>query len=96
MLPTDLPRRLQFYHWLLDEGERYLDNYVIGDEAAFCLNGSVNTQNVREYSPMRHPSSFNYKAYMCREKWSEWAGMCGNGVIIGSIFLEGNLTEKDM
>ena len=89
MLPTDLSRILQFCHWLLDQGERYLDNYVIGDEAAFCLNGSVNTQNVREYSLMRHPPSFNYETNMCREKLSVWAGMCGNGVIIGPIFLDG-------
>ena len=47
LLPTDLSRKLQFCHWLLDQGERYLDNFVIRDEAAFCLNGSVNTQNVR-------------------------------------------------
>ena len=26
-----------------------------------------------------------------REKWSVWVGMCGNGVIIGPIFLERNL-----
>ena len=82
LFPTDLPRKLQFRHWLLNQGERHLDNFVIWDDAAFCLNGGVNTQNVREYSPMRHPSSFNYETNMCGEKWSVWAGMCGNGVLI--------------
>ena len=94
LLSIDLPRRLQFCHWLLDQGERYSDNFVIGDEAVFCFNGSVNTQNIREYSPMRHPLSFNYEKNMCREKWSARAGMCENGVIIGPIFLEGNLNGK--
>ena len=48
LLPTDLPRRLQFSHWFLDQGERYLDNFAIGNEAAFSKNGSVNTQNVQK------------------------------------------------
>lgn len=31
--------------------DNFFDNSIVRDEDAFCLNGSVNTHNVREYSP---------------------------------------------
>ena len=54
--PYRFSKKTSFSHWFLDQVERYLDIFVLGDEAAFCLNGSaVNTQIVREYSRMRYP-----------------------------------------
>lgn len=42
-------------------------NFVIGDAAAFRLNGNVNTQNIREYSQAGEPPSFNIKlgSHLC-------------------------------
>lgn len=78
----------------MEQGECFLNDLVVGDEAAFCLNGSVNTQNVREYAPIRHPPSFHYDKSRLREKWTVWAALCGNGSIIGPIFVQGNMNGE--
>ena len=46
LLETDLPRRRQFAEWLLHKPVRFIKNIIIGDEAAFCMNGKVNTHQV--------------------------------------------------
>jgi transposase len=91
LLDTDLPRRRNFAHWFLQRNVRFVENIVIGDEAAFHLNGKVNNQNVRQYAPRNMPPEFNFNVSLCREKVSLWMGMCGNGAIIGPIFYEHNL-----
>ena len=54
LLPGDLPRRVQFCEWLLDQNDRFLDqndrfldDLIISDESGFALNASVNTHNIR-------------------------------------------------
>ena len=51
LFPGDYPRRAQFCQWLLEQDGRFLEDVVIGDEAGFSLNASVNTHNIREYHP---------------------------------------------
>ena len=50
LLAGDFARRLYFSEWFNQHcrHERFLDNFIIGDEAAFSLNGEVNTHNDRQ------------------------------------------------
>ncbi|KAF2345963.1 Protein of unknown function DUF4817 [Trinorchestia longiramus] len=40
-LDNDLPRRLNFAQWFLQRNVRFVDDIVVGEEAAFHLNGKV-------------------------------------------------------
>ena len=91
LFKNDCLRRRQFVDWLLHKPARFLDTIVIGDEAAFFLNGKVNSHNIRQYSPKKNPPEFNFDKSICREKLSLWIGICGNGSLIGPIFYERNL-----
>lgn len=93
----DFGRRVRFCRWFLDQcqNNRFLHNLVIGDEASFSLNGKVNTQCVRLYAPKNgeHPS-FNFEKNSSREKVNVWAGVCGNGSLLGPFFFEGNINGR--
>ena len=91
--PTDPGRRIQFCQWLLNKcrDRRFLHNFLIGDEAGFAMNGSVNTQNVREYAPKGQPPDFFYQRNECRTRITVWVGLCGNGKLIGPFFFEGSV-----
>ena len=45
-----------------------MTNVVVGDEAAFALNGKVNTWNVKKYTCFGDPSQFNYDLRSSRQK----------------------------
>lgn len=97
LLPADLPRRQAFCEWLLERcvrNPRFLRNFMIGDEAAFAMNGKVNQHNVVEYAPARHPPVFNFDTHISREKVTVWVGLCGNGVVIGPFFFERNVNGQ--
>ena len=47
LLDTDFPRRVRYAEWLNQKNVRFMGNVVIGDEAAFFMNGKVNSHNVR-------------------------------------------------
>ncbi len=94
LLPGDLPRRMRFVEWLMEKCEndaRFLESLVVGDEAAFHLNGRVNSHNVLKYAPVGQSPEFNFDRNMSREKLNVWVGVCGNGTIIGPFFYEMNL-----
>ena len=84
LLAADFPRRLRFAEWFNQHCQRdnFLDNFIIGDEAGFSLNGEVNTQNVRAYAPKGHPPEFNFNRNDSRLKVTVWAALCGNGLFI--------------
>lgn len=92
----DFARRLNFCRWFLERcyNHRFLYNVIIGDEATFSLNGKVNNHNVRMYAPKGDPPSFNYDVNNGRQKVTVWAGMCGNGTLLGPFFFEGNVTGR--
>ena len=46
--------------------------YKIGDETAFCMNGRVNTQNVRKYAPRGNSPSLNSEKNDSRAKLTIW------------------------
>ena len=63
LLPRDFQRRLNFARWLTERCRRNEDlrrNLVVGDEATFCMNGQVNSRNVRAYAPAGNLPAFNY------------------------------------
>jgi hypothetical protein len=94
LLPNDYLRRLRFSQWFnqkCEEDPDFLDHVVIGDEASFVMDGEVNWHNVRRYAPKGHPREFNFNRSDCRAKLTVWAGLCGNGVILGPYFFEGNV-----
>lgn len=88
----DLARRLDFCNWLIGRGNRFLVNMVIGDEAAFHMNGEVNTWNVRSYAERGHgPRNFVYDVAQNRQKITVWVGLTGTGQILGPFFYAGNV-----
>ena len=68
-----------------------MDSLLIGDEASFAINGEVNTQNVRQYAPKGHQPAFNFERSNSRVHLTVWAAVCGNGLIIGPYFFDGNV-----
>ena len=94
--PTDYGRRVNFCRWFTHQARtnRFLANSIIGDEANFCLNGTVSTQNVRCYAPKGQLPEFKYEKHHSREKLSVWIGLCGNGEIIGPYFFNRNVNGR--
>lgn len=93
LLAADFARRLRFAEWFVQHcrRENFLRSIIIGDEAAFSMNGEVNSQNVRQYAPRGQPPDFNFERNDSRVKLSVWAALCGNGLVIGPYFFEGNV-----
>ena len=57
LLVTDLPRRLNLARWFLQKHNRLVDDIVVGEVAAFHLNGRVHNHNIRQYAPKNQPPS---------------------------------------
>lgn len=92
LLPGDLPRRMDYCQWLTNRPNRFLRDVIIGDEANFPMNGNVNTHNVRCYAPKNNPPRhFTYDIPVSREKLVVWAGMMGDGALVGPVFIDGNM-----
>ena len=69
---------------------RFLANFVIGGEAGFALNGTVNNHIVRMYAPANQPPDFNYNVNNSRQKLTVWVGLCENGdVFLVTLFRVG-------
>ncbi|KAF2360814.1 Protein of unknown function DUF4817 [Trinorchestia longiramus] len=91
LLDNDLPRRLNFSQSFLQRNVRFVDDIVVGDEAAFHLNGKENNHNVRTYAPKNQPPNFNFGVGISGEKVSVWMRLCGNGHVISPYFYNNNL-----
>ena len=94
--PGDYARRVAFCRWFLQHAPnvRFLSNVVIGDEAVFCMNGHVSTQNVRCYAPKGNPPDFKFERNHSRDKLHVWIGLCGNGHIVGPYFFNRNVNGR--
>ena len=92
----DYERRFHFCQWFLHQcnNRRFLENFVIGDEIGFALNGAVNNQNVRMYSPANQVQDFHYHFNDSRQKLTLWVGLCGNGDMLGPFFFDGNVNGQ--
>ena len=91
--PGDFARRLAFSRWFVNSTQRdanFLRKLVIGDEAAFSMNGEVNAHNTHEYAPRRNPPELNFEVNDNRQKWTVWVGLCGSGQVIGPFFFQRN------
>ena len=94
LLPGDFQRRERYSQWLLNSfhAPGFIQSIIIGDEAAFQLNGKVNTHNLRCYAPRGHPPNDHfYEIPDSREKVTVWAALCGTGQILGPHFFDGNV-----
>ena len=58
------------------------------------MNGTVNRQNNRTYSPLKQPPKNFIQKKFCREKVSVWMGLCGSGLVVGPIFYQDNLNAN--
>ena len=68
LLEGDFDRRATFCGWLLDKNVRFINNLIVTDEAAFHMNGMVNRQNVRTYSPYKQNPMNIFKKKTSHEK----------------------------
>ena len=93
LLQNDWPRHLRFPEWFNQccQNENFLDWFIIGDEAGFEMNRQVNKHNVCEYAPRGNPPAFNFDRSSERTKLTVWAGVCGNGLILGPYFFYANV-----
>ena len=90
--PEDYPRREAFSRWFTTRQPKFVRDIIKGDEATFPMNGNVNTNNVRHCAPRDQPPlDFTYDIPTSREKLAVWAGMIGDGTLIGPIFIDGNV-----
>ena len=66
----DYQRRVDFCNWFRARPARFHDrDLLIGDEAAFKMDGKANTWNVRSYTPKNQPpANFNFKRIAIRER----------------------------
>ena len=80
LLQADYPRWLHFANWFMQRNERFVEGIVIGDEAAFHMNGR--TIMFASMYPDTHPPDFHNDLRMSREKVSVWIGICGNGSLV--------------
>lgn len=89
----DFERRINFCNWFAEScrDANFLSNFIISDEAGFAMNGEVNSQNVRQYAPWGNNPGFHFNRNESREKLTVWAGLCGNGLVVGPFFIAGNL-----
>ncbi|KAF2349084.1 Protein of unknown function DUF4817 [Trinorchestia longiramus] len=95
LLDHDLLRCRAFCQWFLNRPNEFLERLVVGDEAAFHMNGKINKQINRYYSPKNYrPENAVSEVPFSREKMSVWAGLCDNGIVLGPIFYETNLTGE--
>lgn len=91
LLEPDYARRMAFCNWISTQRPRFSETLVMTDEAAFSMGGIVNTQNTRRWST-DPPEGNVFEKSIRRDKISVWAGLCGNGTVIGPFFYDVNLT----
>ena len=51
LLGGDFQRRVRFCRWFQQKHERFIEDLIVTDEAAFHMNGLINRQNNKKYSP---------------------------------------------
>ena len=95
--PADYARRLAFCNWFLERPPRFLESLVIGDEACFCMNSSLNAHNILQYAPRgEKPVEFSFEKNDCWQKLTVWIGMIGDGTLLGPLnfFFQPNINGE--
>ncbi len=91
----DYQRRLDYSQRLTTRHDRFLRDIIIGDEAIFPMDGNVNSHNVLCYSPRNQPPrDLTYDRPHDKQKLVIWAGMLGNGSLLGPILVDGNINAE--
>lgn len=92
----DHVRRVDFSNWFIGQlnDPQFFDKILIGDEAGFSLNGDVYNHNMVYYAEKGNPPDFYFDHNNSREKVTVWAGLCGNGEIIGPFFFDENVNAQ--
>ena len=78
-------RWIAFCQWLLSGPPRFVLHMSIVDEAAFFMNGKVNTWSMHEYAPKINTKLLNYMPND-RRAVMVWVGLIHNNTIIGPYF----------
>ena len=88
----DSQRHINFCQWLVNHPYRFLNDIIIGDEAAFHMKGEVNAWNVRCYAVNRNGiQNFAYDIPNDQRKLLVWIGLVGDNtiiIIIGPFFFD--------
>ena len=101
LLPGDYQRRLDMCRFFLTLNAGNINNFCFSDEATFCLDGTVNSQNVRRYAPRKgsvaagmaqgRPGHFRHQNSTFSPKVMVFLGLRGNGTFFGYTLLAGNM-----
>ena len=92
---ADHARHLAFCNWFRQRPPCFLESFVIGDEACFCMNFSLNTHNILQYAPRgEKPVEFSYEKKDCRQKLTVWIGTIGDGTLLGLFFFQQNINGE--
>ena len=75
------------------QNKRFLPNIVIGYDACFSMDGTVNTYNVRIFTPKGDKPDFTFQRNNSSQKFTFWGGICGTGNLFGPCFFEGDVNE---
>ena len=99
--PADFPRRLAMARHLATLNANNISNMLFSDEATFCLDGTINTQNVRRYAPKKgsvpagmaqgRPAHFRHQNSTFAPKVMVFLSVRGNGTLFGYTQLAGTL-----
>ena len=90
----DHAKRITFSNWLIAKPPYFVRNIVIGDEAAFYMNGKVNTHNEHMYAAKNQNPRPRYDVPNDRRKVMVWVGLVGDNTIIGPYFFDENVNGQ--
>lgn len=96
LLPTDLPRRVDFCRLLLNNEEnnpRYLASILWTDESCFTRDGVTNFHNLHEWHE-NNPHTKRTTSFQRRFSVNVWCGIISN-IFIGPIFLPDRLNGQN-
>ena len=95
LLLGDFQRQIDFCTWLFEKLKAFLRFLAIGDKAAFQINGTVTTRNVRCYALKHHsPLKYAFSKSMSKEQLLLWIGLCRNKELIEPFFFKSNINNK--
>ena len=95
LLPRDMPDRLAFCQWLLNEDEQNPDTLkriLWTDESTFTREGVFNTRNSHVWS-YDNPHATTIRSFQAQWTLNVWAGIIGDH-ILGPFFLPARLTGE--
>ena len=100
--PQDFNRRMLMCQHLVRLTDQQLLNFCFSDEATFCLDGEVNTQNVRRYAPLKahhdnggRPEHFVRRTTNYPAKTMVFLGLKGNGTSFSLKFMDDGKINGD-